>query len=526
MPWRGPRAEGEYPTLGFLVLDWLADHLPSPSDETQPLILTDEQAEFVLRYYALHPHTGRYVYRRARLEQAKGWGKSPLAAAITLVEFTGPVCFDGWDANGEPVGVPWGTRPDSPPPWVQVAAVSEDQTENTYAAIFEALTANDGRAAKTLRIDEGRTRLFLRDRPGRLEPVTASAGSREGQRITFGLLDETHLWTPRNGGAKLARTIRRNAAKMGGRTLETTNAPVLGERSVAEEDVDLDVLHVANRPSVEPLQDWPPERLRATLDEVYRDARWIDRDRLLSEIADPAVPWTDSLRFYFNVRATAAGRAVDPRVWDDLYRDVEVPSGSVIGVGFDGSISRDASVLVGCTAEGHSFLIRAWVRPHDAPDDWRVDRADVRQTVAETFARYRVGLMLCDPPKWYTEIGDWITQFGKERVVMLDTNQPRRFAPAVDRWLTGIREGSHTHDGDPLVRDHAVSAQLRKVRIDADEDDQRTHYVLVKGEDGRRIDGAVADVLAYQAATTMTPPESIEAGFISFADYPLEEDDL
>lgn len=529
--WRGPSYEGEYPTLGYIVLDWLHAHLPSPADDTQPFDPTDEQYRLVLAWYRLDPQSGRFIHRRGAIEMAKGWGKSPLVAALAICDFAGPALFDGWDASGEPVARPWGTG-DDPAPWVQVAANSEDQSENTYGAIYAYLTARDGKVADSLGIDNGRTRLFLKANPGaKLEPVTASAGSREGQRVTFAVLDETHLWTRRSGGLRLANTLRRNVAKMSGRTLETTNAPILGEHSVAEdtgvaaENREAGVFLYTRRPTVEPMPDWDDERMRTELARVYGDARWIDQDRILREIHDPATEWSDALRFYFNFRTTGAGRAVDPRVWDDLRRDgsdedhplIEVPSKSRIGLGFDGSISRDATVLAGCTPDGHGFLIRAWVRPYDAPEDWRVDRKDVRQTIDETFARYDVGLMLCDPPKWYSEIEDWVTVFGEERVVMLDTNQPRRFAPAVDRWLTAIREGVHTNDGDRLVRDHVLSSQLRKVRINDDADDGRTHYVLIKGEDGRRIDGAVADVLAYQAAVTMPEPMPA-AGYIPFDD--------
>jgi hypothetical protein len=34
-------------------------------------------------------------------------------------------------------------------------------------------------------------------------------------------------------------------------------------------------------------------------------------------------------------------------------------------------------------------------------------------------------------------------------------------------------------------------------------------YVLVRGEENRRIDGAVADVLANEAAMTMPPKEPV-----------------
>ena len=225
----------------------------------------------------------------------------------------------------------------------------------------------------------------------------------------------------------------------------------------------------------------------------------------MKEIRDPETPWDEALQFWFNIRTTGAGRAVDPRVWDLLAKPRDVPAKTAIGLGFDGSISRDATVLRGCTLDGYSFLIRKWERPADAPADWRVDRLDVAAAIDAAFARFDVRLMLADPPKWWTELDDWAKKFKKgdvERVMALDTNQARRFAPAVDRWLTGIREGSHTHDGDPFTDDNVKSTHLRKIRLEDDDDDGRTKFVLIRGDDNRRIDAAVADVLAYEAAMT------------------------
>jgi hypothetical protein len=503
-------------TLGWEVLRHGAKHLPLPSDESQPFILTDEQAEFVLRWYAVDADTGEFLFRRCELEMAKGWGKSPLAAFLAIEEFTGPVVFDHWGPDGQPVGKSWAN------PWVQIAAVSEDQTDNTYAAIFEMLSANDGRAAQSLGIDNGRTRLYLAGRPGKLEPVTAASGSREGQRITFAVLDETHLWTRRNGGVKLAGTLRRNAAKMGGRTLETTNAPLLGEKSVAEQSGTAPgVMHYARRPAKEPDVNWSDARLEDSLREAYGDAHWIDLSRLVKEIRDPATSWDDALRFYFNIRSAGSGRAVDPRRWDALAKSIDVPAGTYIGLGFDGAISGDATVLRGCTEDGYSFLIDAWVRPPGATD-WMVSKTDVIAKVDWAFTYFKVGRMFCDPPRWQTEIEAWAAKYGndsedKPRVLMFDTNQDRKFAPALDRWLTALREGSHTHDADPTTDDHVKAAHLEKVRVNAAEDDGRTKYRLVKGEDKRRIDAAVADVLAYEAAMTMpAPPVAVVPRFIPF----------
>lgn len=492
MPFTGP-------TLGWGVLRWVTKYLPSPAEPTEPFVLTDEQAEIVLRWYAVD-EDGEFIHRRGALEMAKGWGKSPLAAAIALAELVGPVVFDHWD-GAEPVGRPWES------PWVQIAAVSEDQTDNTYSALYEMLVANDHRAAKALGIDDGRTRLYVPR--GRLEPVTAAAGSREGQRITFAILDETFLWTRRNGGVRLAGTLRRNAAKMGGRTLETTNAPLLGEKSVAEQSgTDLGVMHHARRPAKEPDPNWSDERLIASLDETYGDAWWVPRPRLVAEMRDPATSWDDALRFYFNWRTPGAGRAVDPRRWESLARPHDVPHGTRVGLGFDGSISRDATVLRACTADGYGFSLGTWLPPPGV-ENWTVPRTEVNDKVAWAFEYYDVGRMICDPFKWWTEIEGWAARFGEETVIQLDTNQARRFAPPVDRWLTALREGSHTHDGDQLVAEQVKAAHLRKVRLEDAEDDGRTKYVLIKGDDKGRIDGAVADVLAYEAAMTM--PEAAAA---------------
>jgi hypothetical protein len=482
---------------------------------------TEEQARLILTWYALDD-LGHFPYRRAIVEMPKGWGKSPLAASIALAEFVGPVVFDGWDADGRPVGRP------REEPVIQIAAVSEDQTDNTYGAIYSTLSA--GTVADDLGIDIGRTRLYIKGQPSAvLEPVTASAPSREGAPLNISILDETHLWTPTNGGIKLAATLQRNAAKMGGRTFETTNAPLLGVRSVAErsglavERGHAGILHYAKRPPVQPEPEWSDPELVVALNAVYGDAHWIDIGRLVKEIRDPSTAWDDALRFYFNTRTAGTGRAVDPRRWAELAAPQDVEAKTEIGLGFDGSVTQDETWLVGCTRAGYAFVIGRWNRPPDSPD-WRVPRADVQARIEWAFSYYRVGRFLFDPPKWETEGEGWQTRWNTkahELVMPLDTNQPRRQAPAVDRLLVAIREGSIHHDGDPDLADHVAASHLKKVHINAPEDDGRTRYVIVKGEDRRKIDGAMALLLAYEAAMSMPElPEPVKPRFID----PFEED--
>jgi hypothetical protein len=168
-------------------------------------------------------------------------------------------------------------------------------------------------------------------------------------------------------------------------------------------------------------------------------------------------------------------------------------------------------------------VIGAWERPrHDDGrplKDWRVPRVEVGEVVRAAFARWSVGRMFGDPPKWATELEVWADEFRqpgatveeRERVLPFETYQDAKFSRAVDRFLTGVREGSVTHNGDQRLTAHIEAARLKKVRSASDETDLRTRYVLVKGDDRRKIDGAVAAVLAYEAAMTMPVTSSGES---------------
>ncbi len=512
------------PSLGWDLLDWYETYLRVPSGASygKPLQLTNEQATFIVRWYQVD-RRGRFLYRRGASRRVKGWGKSPMLAAWAIGELVGPVLFGGWRADGTPEGRPW------PTPWVQIAACSEDQTGNTYSAAYAMLA--DSPALDDFRVDLGRTKAFLRDRPGCvIEPVTSSAGSREGQPITAAVLDETHLWLPTNGGRRLAAVLRRNLGKGAGRSLESTNAFLPGERSVAEDthraygNGEAGLLYDAvEAPWVEDLSD--KRALRRALKVAYGDATWVDLTRVIAEIQDPATDPADARRFYLNQLVAGTDAAVDPRRWADLtVEGLIIEPGARIGLGFDGSISQDATALVACTEDGHLFVPvvddrpTIWLRPVNAPHGWRMPRADIEAAVAAVFDRYSVGRMLCDPPKWQTEIERWAEVYGDETVLFFDTNQPRRMSGACDRFTTALAERSLTHDGEQLLTSHVLAMARKKAYLKReDEDDGRTRFVFTKGEDRRKIDAGVAAVLALEAAQTMPEKPADRAPMAAWA---------
>ena len=488
-------------SLGWGVLDWLSEYLPSPGDPTKPLILSDPQAEFVLDWYEVDD-AGRFLYRRGELQGAKGWGKSPLGAALSVAEFCGPVRFSHFDSAGEPVGRRWGIEGD-PPAWVQVAACSEDQAiSNVYAMLWAMLAENDERAARALGINLGRTRLYLNASPGaKLEAVSSSAGAREGQRVTFGVLDESHNWLKSNGGHKLARVIVRNAAKMDGRTLELANAHELGEESVAEQTVEAaeagapGVFVSARRPSRQPEPEMEDAALRELLEQVYSGSPWVDLDRLMLEVRDPGPPWSEVMRFYFNTPEAGTLAAVDPALWASRKVRRELVPGERLALGFDGSHCQDGTALVACTEDGFLCPIEIIERPEKV-DSWRVNRSVVHRALDSMFETYDVAWLYADPWRWSDELDEWDARW-PGRVVELPTNSNRRMPELVDRFRTAIEEETISHSGDPDFTRHVLNARLRKVGRD---EDGRGRYAIEKAGPGRLIDACVAAVLSYEAS--------------------------
>lgn len=490
MPFKGP-------TLGWEALEWITANLVIPDGERrgEPLVLTDEQAELILRFYALDPKGDR-LYRRALISRPKGWGKSPLLAALCAFEACGPCRFSGWK-NGEAAGKP------VPTPLVQLAAVSEDQTENTYSLLYQMLS--EGPALDHYGLDVGLTRVFIPG-GGKIEPVTSQAGTREGQRVTFACLDETHLWLPGNKGVQLAATIRRNAAKMNGATFETTNAYRPGQESVAEKSAEAakveskGLLYDHREPSRSPSLDNKQE-LRKALIQVYGDARaWVDVDRLMAEVADPATDPSDARRFYLNQIVHAADAAFDIEQWNALAdASALVPDGELVVLGFDGARFHDTTALVATTVEtGHQFVLGIWERPQEAGEDWEVDESDVDAVVEQAFERYDIWRLYGDPPYWESALDRWAGRW-PDQIVRWWTNRNKPMAYALRAYATAQRGADLSHDGDTVMARHVGNARKRETRL---KDEEGRWMWLISKEhpnSANKIDAAMAGCLSWEA---------------------------
>jgi hypothetical protein len=361
---------------------------------------------------------------------------------------------------------------------------------------------------------------------GRLEFVTSAAVSREGNRPVFAVLDQTEAWMPGNGGVRLAATIRRNLGKTGGTSVESPNAYEPGAGSVAEDSAEYwkriregdtkdDGLLYDHREAPPETDMADRESLVAGLVYAYGDSAevaggWVDLERIVAEVWDPATDPQDARRFYLNQVTHASDAWLSQPEWASCADPAKVVAGGeAIVLGFDGSRSRargvtDATALVGCrVSDGHLFELGVWEQPSGPlGTDWRVPVTEVEAAVQGAFSRYRVVGFFADPAKWEGWVAQWEAQWHRQLVVKATHHHP------IEWWMTGGRaglivraleqfhsavvDGELSHDGSFVLTRHVLNARRRQSRSGIQIGKEHP-------DSSRKIDAAVAAVLAWQA---------------------------
>lgn len=539
MPWK-PSEPGEVPTLGWYVLDWMGELLARPAvDEYEPFVPYREQEDFILRWYELDPVTGRFRYQRGLLGRSRGWGKSPILGGLAIVEALADVLFDGWDAEGQPVGRPWSTVRT---PLVHIAAVSEDQTNNTWQPMVEMLA---GPVVDEYPGVEAFDTVVNLPR-GKIEKRTSSGRTVKGAPTTFAVLDQTEEWVPSNGGPALAQKIRTNTAKNGGRTLESPNAYIPGQGSVAEASASFAQGIAAGKtrskgllwdhreaPATTELSD--RESLTLGLRYAYGDSSGhpdgcliheppcapghVDLDAQIDVIWDPATDVQTARSDYLNQITHASDSYISRPEWNarsvhtlaDLDPPVETPEltkRDVITLGFDGSRKRkrgitDATALVACrVSDGLVSPLGIWEQPADAGEDWRIPTDEVDAAVREAFKDYDVVGFYADPAKWEGYVAQWEARYGARLKVKSTRTNPIEWwmvggrralvTRALDQFLNAVIDGELVHDGSRILTTHVLNARRRTTA---------GGYGIFKEhpDSPNKIDAAVAAVLAWQA---------------------------
>lgn len=452
-------------------------------------------------------------------------GKDPMEAAHICLEGDGPALFAGWAGRdegwscremgcpcgweyaydeGEPKGMRWPTA------LIQVTAVSEDATANTYSAL-RPMIENGPLADRIRKTSEDFIRL---PGGGRIDVVTASATSRLGQRVTFVSQGEAGLYTKGNKMIAVADTQYRGLAGMGGRSAWHTNAWDPSENSLAQREWE----HPS--PDVHIQFDRPPSGLSMTVKDerrrIYRavypadtlreNGGHLDLDSVEAEVVgliahDPA----QAARFFGNQIVTGSGKAFDLDQWAACHRPGHtVPENAQVALGFDGSKTGDQTALVAVElATGYAWTLGVWLPTVQlaANTPPEVDRAAVDAAVDDAFRRYRVVRMYADPPYWKDELAGWQGRHGDKVVLRWETYRNRPMGHAVRGFAQAIADRTLSHDGDPRLTEHVGNAS--RLTLNERDDKGAPLWKIQKDspDSPRKIDAAMAAILAWEART-------------------------
>lgn len=502
-------------TLGFEALDWAMRYLTQPDGALAGTAWspTGEQIRILLWWYAVD-EMGRFTYRRGVLRRMKGWGKDPFLAVIAVIELCAPCRFSHFDENNEPVAKP------EPAPWIQIAAVSKDQTRNTML-VFPGLVPE--RTRTRFGIEMGKE--LITSGRGRIEAVTSSPSTLEGGRPTLVIMNETHHWTQENGGIAQGQVISRNLAKRpegAARAMEITNAHVPGQNSWAEQTydsvetirsgrtmLDADEMGIfydsleAN-PKFNFYGEDAVEQIKHALRQTRGDSVWLDVDRLTQEILDPQNPMSVSRRFYFNQIVAAEDAWVTRQQWDACSKPESILPNEKVVLGFDGSKTSDSTALVMMRlSDGLIELVRVWEKPAPPNDDpnWEVPKDQVADSVAHTFANYKVVAFYSDVKEWEDMIMDWDREYGDQLGVKASSNsaiawdmrtKQMQLTKAIEALHRTVVEGSAKHTNDPKLNRHFYNARQR-------ENKWGIGFSKESRSSAKKVDGVAATVLAFMA---------------------------
>ena len=507
-------------TIGWDILGWVSVKLTDPDGE--PFTLTAEQARFLLWYYAIDKR-GKFIYRQAVLQRLKGWGKDPLAAVMCIVELVGPSRFshwvseDGtrlrqWEPGARPVGKP------HPAAYVQVTAVSLEQTENT-TLLFPSLIPD--RTREEFRIDVQKEVIYANGGRQKLKAIAASYRAAEGGRVSFALANETHHWVPGKGSDKFYRTMKNNVTKVKGRFICITNAYEPGEESVAQiiREEQEKVWAGLAKPSGW-LYDSIEAHPEAVLDEdwlpfivetIRGDAYWLDTEIIVQSMMDTSIPAATHRRMWLNQIVSTADSLYTTGEWDACWRTeargtkADLNPGDTIVLGFDGGKTDDATALVAIRLSDKFIVpLAIWQRP-EGLKEWHINEAEVETEVHQAFQTYTVLAFYADVYPWESYVNGWSDMYRDQLLVKATAKSTvgfdmrgnaERIARGNEALVAMVQDKRVSHNGDKALRVHVLNTKRR-----------RNQYGLTFGkehaESARKVDGYAATLLAFIAMTDL-----------------------
>ena len=179
--------------------------------------------------------------------------------------------------------------------------------------------------------------------------------------------------------------------------------------------------------------------------------------------------------------------------WDVLSDPREIPDGTDVVLGFDGSFNGDCTAIVAVSVEEvpHIMPVAVWEKPDEADASWQIPVLEVEDAIRAAATRWQVLEIACDPYRWARTF-QVLDDEGLPVVTFPQTAS--RMTPATTRFFESVVNSTLTHNGDARLARHIANAQLRT-------DNRGSRLAKEAKGSKRRIDLAVSSVMALERAS-------------------------
>lgn len=185
--------------------------------------------------------------------------------------------------------------------------------------------------------------------------------------------------------------------------------------------------------------------------------------------------------------------------WEQAYTDKDIPLGSEVVAGFDGSLTGDSTGIVIMDIRTGIFQVyKLWEDTGDA--EWVVDREDVIAAVDKLFTDYNVRMLWADDSYYSQDVYKWSKKY-QSRVQKIPQNATR-ITPLAQQFVQDIVSGVIFHNNEePLTRhvSNALATEAGSYRKD-------------KRGSKNKIDLLVCSVLANGARNYILKKEARNTG--------------
>lgn len=427
--------------------------------------------------------------RRAYIQMPRKNGKSYLAAVLGLF---------GLVADQEPSAL------------VVSAAADREQARLVFGTARRIVEMSP---VLSRQVAVYRNELVVKKTDSRYRVLSADAHTKEGLNVSLAVVDELHAHPNRDlydvlslsTGARehpliLAITTPGNRYDRFGHDTIAYQLYTYGRRIESGEVVDPDFF----------FRSWEPSD--PSCSPADRGA-WAEANPALGdflhvadlEAAARVTPEAEFKTKRLGLWTTSSEAWLPHGAWDACADGQPEPAqGTRVVLALDGSFSGDATALVGATVEPNPrmFVVAVWEKPMTAGASWRVDVADVEDAVLQACKMYSVDEVVCDPYRWQWSMQNLESQ-GAPIVEYPQGNS--RMIPAAQKVFEAVTRGLLRHDGNQVLARHIASCHVKATPLGP-------KIVKDHKDSQRRIDAAVAAVMAYDRAQTLgnMPPPSFK----------------